>query len=269
MARGVKKDGPPQMSLKDKICVGAAELIGTGLLVFIGCMGCMKSMVLDGIIPHVQISFTFGLAVMFIIQMFGHISGAHLNPAVTLTSVVLGYTPYIMAVIYVASQLIGALLGFALLKAVTPARLFDAENATAHGVCSTIPSSDISSLQALVVEIMLTLCLVLVCCAVWDHRNTHLHDSLSIRFGLTIAGLAMAGGPYTGASMNPARSFGPAVINNDWSQHWIYWVGPLLAAAVGAGGYRALFSRPKPEVDHNELEDIPLNITNHEKSNAN
>lgn len=262
------------MSMMDKVCIGAAELIGTGFLVFVGCMGCMSTMAPGGI-PHAQISFTFGFAVMFAIQIFGHISGAHLNPAVTVAAVVLGYVPYLLAPIYVVAQVIGAVLGFALLKAVTPGKFFDAKehfnaitNQTVrdYGVCSTIPNPEISSLQALAVEIMITLILILVCAGVWDHRNAKNTDSIPIRFGLTIAGLAMAGGPYTGASMNPARSFGPALLNGDWTQHWVYWLGPLLAAVVGAGGYKALFARPAPQSDSIELEDIPLNTTNHEKA---
>lgn len=262
------------MSMMDQIRIGAAELIGTGFLVLVGCMGCMSTMAPGGI-PHAQISFTFGFAVMFAIQIFGHISGAHLNPAVTVAAVVLGYTPYLLAPVYAVAQVIGAVLGFALLKAVTPGKFFDAKehfnaitNQTVrdYGVCSTIPNAEISSLQALAVEILITLVLILVCAGVWDHRNAKNTDSIPIRFGLTIAGLAMAGGPYTGASMNPARSFGPALLNGDWTQHWVYWLGPLLAAVVGAGGYKALFAKPAPQTDSIELEDIPLNTTNHEKA---
>lgn len=73
----------------------------------------------------------------------------------------------------------------------------------------------------MLVEFLITLCLILVCAGVWDSRNKTKMDSVPIKFGLTIAGLAMCAGQYTGASMNPARSLGPALINGNWQQHWV------------------------------------------------
>ncbi|XP_066156013.1 aquaporin AQPAe.a-like isoform X2 [Euwallacea fornicatus] len=257
------------MTTMDRVVLCAGEVVATAILVFLGCMGCVQD-IAGGSIPHEQISFTFGLAVMVSVQVFGHVSGSHINPIVTVAAATLGNISLIQVPIYFVGQMFGALLGFGLLKLATPAKFMGnvvfAVNGTATkslGVCSPQLHTAVSPFQGLLVEFLATLILALVCCGVWDHRNSNKHDSTAIRFGLTIAVLAMAAGPYTGANMNPARSFAPALFNGDWDNHWLYWVGPLLAGFVGALAYRLLFAKDPPPSKTDELaEEIPLNDRN-------
>ncbi|CAH1117496.1 unnamed protein product [Phaedon cochleariae] len=239
------------MTTKDRIILCAGEVAGTAVLVFIGCLGCVKGVTPGGVIPHEQISFSFGLAVMMSVQIFGHISGAHINPMVTTAAATLGHIPLIQVPIFFVGQILGSVLGYGLVQAATPShylgnvyRNVSGELVkTGLGVCSPSLSPLITPGQGLLVEFVLSAILALVCCGVWDSRNADKHDSVAIKFGLSVAVLAMSGGPYTGANMNPARSFGPALLNGDWDNHWIYWVGPIAAGLFAGLIYRLVFTK--------------------------
>lgn len=170
-----------------------------------------------------------------------------------------------MAGVYMVAQLLGAFMGFGVLKAVTPDHIFRPENSTGPGLCTTMPNSQITSTQALSIEFIITAVLMLVCCGVWDPRNSKHHDSVPLRFGLAITALAIAAGPYTGGSMNPARSLAPALWNGDFESHWVYWVGPLAAGLVVPLLYKAVFWREAPQEKPRELEEFPLS---QQKNNA-
>lgn len=249
------------LNFKDRLILFGSEFIATAILVFLGCQGCVEKLS-GGHIPHQQICLTFGLAVMVAVLCFGHISGSHINPIVTVAAVILGNLPLMLVPIYFAGQFLGAIAGYGLLMAVTPLEFLEHKiyNGTKvkPGVCSPWVNPDVSAFQACGVEFLISLLLVLTCCGVWDARNAARHDSVPIKFGLMIAVLAFTGGPYSGANMNPARSFAPALFNNDWENHWVYWVGPLSAAVVGATLYRFVFEK-KPEPVTNIAETIPLN----------
>ncbi|XP_033253988.1 aquaporin AQPcic-like isoform X1 [Drosophila miranda] len=236
-------------STLDKICCFLAELIGTGMLIFLGCMGCVKSDLFPN--NHLQIILNFGLAVMICIQCFGCVSGAHLNPAVTVAAYIYELVTLPMAFVYCVAQMLGAFIGYGLLKVLLPEDTLSA----GVGLCVTLPHSSISHAQAFGIEFVITAILVIVCCGVWDPRNSKFHDSVAIRFGLAISCLACAAGPFTGASMNPARSFAPALWNAHFDSNWIYWLAPLSAAAVTAYAYKAVFRREVVEAE----------ITSHEK----
>ncbi|XP_060516901.1 aquaporin AQPcic-like [Cylas formicarius] len=261
MAKGNKIKLLDDMSTGDRVVLCLSELGGTAILVFLGCMGCVTDITSAKAIPHEQISLTFGLAVMIAVQVFGHVSGSHINPIVTVTAATLGHIALIRVPIYFVGQLLGALLGFSLLKISTPAEYMGNQilNGTVKtpGVCS--PGITVSPGQAFLVEFLATLILALVCGGVWDHRNSNKHDSVPIRFGLTIAVLAMAAGPYTGAHMNPVRSFAPALFNGDWDHHWLYWLAPLSAGFFGGLLYRFIFSTEPPKKIEEAVESIPLN----------
>ncbi|CAH1130323.1 unnamed protein product [Ceutorhynchus assimilis] len=269
MARGKKIQITDDMSTIDRLTLCAGEVVGTAILVFLGCMGCVTALGQKQFIPHEQISWTFGLAVMVAVQVFGHVSGSHINPIVTVAAATLGNIPLIQVPIYFLGQLLGALVGYGLLKVVTPNQFMgnvfvQGANGTVHktlGVCSPALHPEVTAFQGFLVEFLATLILALVCCGVWDHRNGNKHDSVPIRFGFTIAVLAMAAGPYTGANMNPVRSFAPALYNGDWQNHWLYWAGPLLAGFVGAIMYRLIFAKDPPRNDQIP-EALPLNDHN-------
>nr|XP_023027649.1 aquaporin AQPAe.a-like isoform X1 [Leptinotarsa decemlineata] len=189
---------------------------------------------------------------MKLFQIFGHISGSHLNPAVTVAAFTLGHMPLIQVPIFFVGQILGSLAGFGLLKAVTPSHLLKFPNSTI-GLCSASPNGNLSSFQVVLVEFILTFILAWACCGVWDSRNNGSKDSVPLRLGLTVTGLALAGGPYSGAHMNPARTFGPALFNGNWDFHLLYWLGPICGGFVAAMVYRLIFSR---EASHDaSLED--------------
>ncbi|KZC09226.1 Aquaporin AQPcic, partial [Dufourea novaeangliae] len=217
-----------------------AEFIGTAILVFIGCTGCIGSL---GIVPGVlQISLTFGLAVMIAIQCVGHISGAHINPCITLAALVLGTKSLPMTVVYILSQCVGALTGYGLLRVITPVELiFAATPDTAMNFCMTDINEKLSDLHGFFAEMLATGILVFFACGLWDHRNARNSDSASLRFGLCISALCFIFIPYTGCSMNPARTLGPAVWNGYWGHHWVYWLGPICGSLVASLLYRGLF----------------------------
>jgi len=97
-----------------------------------------------------------------------------------------------MLFVYIVAQCVGAFIGFGLLKAVTPASGWRAENSTVAGVCTTVPHKDVTTMQALAIEFLATSVLILVCCGVWDPRNRDCKDAVPLKFGLTITGLAIA-----------------------------------------------------------------------------
>ncbi|KAL7736540.1 hypothetical protein ACLKA6_015188 [Drosophila palustris] len=244
-------------STLDKISCFLAELLGTGILVFLGCMGCVGTPFLNS---HLQMVLNFGFAVLIAIQCFGCVSGAHLNPAVTVAAYIYDLVSLPMAFIYFVGQMLGAFIGYGLLTALLPKVVVD----TQPGLCVTLPHELITTVQAFGIEFVATSILVIVCCGVWDPRNAKHHDSVAIRFGLAIACLACSAGPFTGASMNPARSFAPALWNRTFHSHWIYWLAPLSGAAVTAIAYKAVFRREVVEAQITsdekirQLEDVQL-----------
>ncbi|KAK4879665.1 hypothetical protein RN001_007811 [Aquatica leii] len=261
-----------KLSTLDRVILCASEFFGTAILVFLGCMSCAVGLS-GGSVPHEQIALSFGLAVMLSVQTFGHISGSHINPMVTIAGAVSGKLPFIEVPIYFVGQFAGAFAGYGLLMSITPS-IHQAkyelrqtasnvtENVKVLGVCSPHINDDLSGFQGMFCEFILSLLFILIVCSVWDHRNANKHDSVPIKLGLAIAVLALAGGPFTGANMNPARSFAPAVWHGDWDGHWAYWVGPLLAGFVGAGLYRVVFSKPEPIEQHDSIEIAPLKQRN-------
>ncbi|XP_073843659.1 aquaporin AQPcic-like [Musca autumnalis] len=240
----------------DKICIFLAELLGTAMLVFLGCMGCVSTDVFHN--NHLQLCLNFGLVVMVVIQCFGCVSGSHLNPTVTVAAYIYEMISAPMAIVYFCGQMLGGFIGYGLLKVVLPDSVI---NTPSTGLCVTLPHPEISPLQGCTIEFIITAILILVCCGVWDPRNSKFHDSVPIRFGLAIACLAITAGPFTGASMNPARSFGPALWHNNFANHWVYWLGPMPAAVIAAFGYKIVFRREVKEEVNSKLrtyEEVPL-----------
>lgn len=211
-----------------------AELVSTMLLVLFGCMSCIP---IEGLTQQSPLyaPLGFGLAVMFNIQIFGHISGAHMNPAVTLAAVIWGGTTVAVGFAFFIVQCLGAFIGYGILIGLSPVDL------SLGGICVTLPHHALTQFQSLGVEIVLTAALVFVCCGLWDPVNAHKQDSVPIKFGLTIAGISIAGGPLTGASMNPARTLGPALWTGIWTYHWVYWAGPFVGSVIAVLFYKLFF----------------------------
>lgn len=153
-----------------------AEFIATAFMLFAGCMGHWEYQQFAN--SNFQTSLNMALVVMIVVQCFGHISGAHVNPVVTVAAYINNVIKFQMLLVYFVGQFFGAVIGFGLLVAVS--------NSMPDRFCMTLPSSDISPLQAFIVEFIVTSMLVVVCCAVWDSRNVKHQDSLPIRLGLTV-----------------------------------------------------------------------------------
>ncbi len=204
-----------------------AELVGTFALVTAGC-GAIMVNAQTGALTHIGIALTFGFIITVMIAATGHISGAHFNPAVTIAFAVTRHFPWREVMHYVVAQVLGALLG-----AITLRFLFG----DIALIGATIPAG--SALQSFALEVLLTAVLMFVIISVaTDTRAIGTPAALAI--GLTVALDAMWGGPISGASMNPARSFGPSLIAGLWENQWIYWVAPVLGAMIGATLYQWL-----------------------------
>jgi MIP family channel proteins len=203
-----------------------AELVGTYALVTAGCGAIMVDSLTNGTLTHVGVALTFGLIVMVMIAAVGHISGAHFNPAVTFAFAVTRHFPWRELPWYWAAQFIGAIAGALTLQA-----LFG----SVANLGATLPAGN--ALQSLILEILLTAVLMFVIISVaTDTRAVGQIAALAI--GATVALEALWGGPISGASMNPARSFGPALIAGVWRDHWVYWLGPIVGAVLGAAIYQ-------------------------------
>ena len=175
----------------------------------------------------------FGLVIMAMVYATGHLSGAHINPAVTLAFVATRHFHARDAAAYVAAQLAGATGAALVLRAVwtdTPAHLG-----------ATVPHVGTGS--ALVYELVLTAFLMFVVMAVATDTRA-VGAAAAIAIGGVIGLDALFGGPVTGASMNPARSFGPALVSGTWTSFWVYVVGPVVGALAGALAYQIVRGEP-------------------------
>ncbi|XP_076276550.1 aquaporin AQPAn.G [Lasioglossum baleicum] len=224
-----------------------AEVVGTGILLFVGCMGSIGSMSAAPP-PPLQASIAFGMTVNLLIMMLGHVSGAHLNPAVTIGAVIVGLKSIPTGIMYALGQFLGATLGYGVLMMITPPELFhDGNPNSTVGLCVTVVHEGVGTAQAILIEILCTSFILCAACATWDPRCAHTTDSTAIRFGFSVVGISLAASPYTGCSMNPARTFAPALFHGYWKDQWIYWVGPCFGALLGTYTYQLLFA-PKEDV---------------------
>ena len=205
----------------------AAEALGAFALVFAGCGAIVANASYDGALGTVGIALVFGLVIMAMIYATGHLSGAHLNPSVTLAFSLTRHFPLRDALAYIPAQLAGATAAAAVLLALWPDK-------PAH-LGATVPT--VGGWQALLYETVLTAFLMFVIMAVATDTRA-VGASAAIAVGGVIGLNALFGGPVTGASMNTARSFGPALVANEWHDFWVYVVGPLVGAMIGALAYQ-------------------------------
>jgi aquaporin NIP len=205
----------------------AAEGIGVFALVFAGCGAIVTEATDPGSLGTVGIAFVFGLIIMAMVYATGHLSGAHLNPAVTLAFVLTRHFPRAEAAAYIGAQAAGALIAAAMLAAIWPS------DPAALG--ATLPSVGIGS--AFAYEVVLTAFLMFVIMAVATDTRA-VGAAAAIAIGGTVGLDALFGGPITGASMNPARSLGPALLSGELHDLWIYLTAPPLGAMLGALAYQ-------------------------------
>jgi MIP family channel proteins len=209
----------------------AAEAIAAFALVFAGCGAAISNAVYDGALGQVGIALTFGLVIMAMVYATGHLSGAHINPAVTLAFTLTRHFPAREAAAYVAAQCAGATAAAFALLAVWP------DQPAQLG--AAVPAAGVSAGSALVYELLLTAILMFTIMAVATDTRA-VGAAAAIAIGGAVGLDAMFGGPVTGASMNPARSLGPAIAAWEWRDFWLYVVGPVAGAALAALAYQGI-----------------------------
>ncbi|WJX50562.1 hypothetical protein P8452_36847 [Trifolium repens] len=201
-----------------------AEVIGTYFLIFAGCCVVILNKVEEtkGTITFPGICVTWGLSVMILVYSLGHISGAHFNPAVTVP-------------LYLVAQVVGSVLASGTLYL-----LFDVDEESFFG---TTPAG--SNMQSLVFEILTSFLLMFVVSAV-STDNRAIGELAGIAVGMTIVVDVFIAGPVSGASMNPARTLGPAVVMHNYKGFWVYVLGPFIGAILGASAYNLIRFTDKP-----------------------
>ena len=183
-----------------------------------------------GQITHVGVGLVFGLIITVMIYAFGHVSGAHFNPAVTLAFVLVRHFPLRRLIGYWITQLLGATLAAACLRLML--------GNVAH-LGTTLPTGSGGAWQSFGLEALLTFFLMTVIMAMATDTRA-VGQAAALAIGATVALEALFAGPICGASMNPARSLGPALVSFTWTAQWVYLLAPFLGAVVGALLYRWL-----------------------------
>jgi aquaporin TIP len=211
-----------------------AEFIGTFALVFIGCGAVMSG---GGI---VGVALAFGLILAIMVSSLGHISGGHFNPAVTLGFVITRRIATTLAASYWIAQFAGAVAAALLLKWIYPDRITDAAKL---GAPTLAPELSVGA--GFVVEVVLTFFLVWVVFATAADPRGAFAIIAGLAIGLTVTADILIGGPLTGAAMNPARAFGPMLVQNVWADGWIWYLGPFLGGGLAALAYDMLYLTPK------------------------
>lgn len=218
-----------------------AEFIGNLLLNLFGCGACINiSKGADAPPDIVLVALAFGLAVYAAVSAIGHISGGHINPAVTLGLAAVGRVKVIRAILYIIAQCAGAAAGSGLLKALTPDRAAGKLGVTGLG-------TDVTKLQGFGIEFFLGFVLIFVVCGVCDSNKPDHKSTAPLAIGLTVTLGHLLAVDYTGSAMNPARSFGSALVASEWADHWIYWAGPIAGGIAAALLYVHGFSAPPVE----------------------
>jgi MIP family channel proteins len=214
----------------------AAEGLAAFALVFAGCGAIVADAVYEGTLGTIGVALAFGLVIMVMVYAIGHLSGAHINPAVTLAFTLTRHFRAREAGAFVVAQLTGAIAGALVLLAIWPDQPAE--------LGATVPSVGAGS--AVAYELVLTAILMFVIMAVATDSRA-MGAGAAVAIGGTIAMDALFGGPVTGASMNPARSLGPALVAGEWSEFWIYLIGPLAGASLGALAYQVVRGeQPRP-----------------------
>nr|AMW03275.1 aquaporin NIP [Tamarix hispida] len=243
--QGVGKTDPSSSWNLNRLCTSpeivtltqklVAEAIGTYFIIFAGCGSVVVNNLNDGKVTFPGICVTWGLIVMVMIYSLGHISGAHFNPAVTITFAIFRRFPGKEVLPYMIAQFMGSILAsgtLSLLFDVTPTAYF-----------GTVPTG--SDSQSLVAEIIISFLLMFVISGVATD-NRAIGELAGIAVGMTIMLNVFVAGPVSGASMNPARSLGPAIVRHHYQGIWVYIVGPPIGTIAGGFAYNLIRFTDRP-----------------------
>jgi MIP family channel proteins len=222
-----------------------AEFVGTFALIFIGAGSIVAAgNQITGITPGaglVTVALAHGLAIGTMVTAVGHVSGGHFNPAVSVAAWVARRLSTIELVAYLVVQFLGGIAGALLLRLVVPR---DGWEPAALG--ATLVSGGLSDAQAITIEAVLTFFLVWVVFATAIDPEGAFTKVAGLAIGFVIAMDIMMGGPFTGGSMNPARSLGPAVAAGEYTGLWVYFLGPVIGATLAAVAYDQVILRRRP-----------------------
>ncbi|XP_015875422.1 aquaporin NIP1-2-like [Ziziphus jujuba] len=212
-----------------------AEVVGTYFLIFAGCASVVVNLDMDKVVTLPGISIVWGLVVMVMVYSLGHISGAHFNPAVTIAFAITKRFPWKQVPPYVVCQVLGSTLASGTLRLIF--------NGKQNHFVGTLPSG--TDLQAFVIEFIITFYLMFVVSGVATD-NRAIGELAGLAVGSTVLLNVIFAGPITGASMNPARSLGPALVHHQYKGLWIYIISPILGATCGALVYNTIRFTDKP-----------------------
>lgn len=235
----------------EQLKAGFAEFIATFIFVFIGEGSCLAfDKVTDGttITPGVMLNVAIchGFAIHTAISISLDVSGGHLNPAVTVSLLIGGYITMFKSLLYIFAQLAGSVLACVLLQVVT-----NGSRLPIHSLTRGEPVHAAVMLETIFTFILLYSIYAL---AVDPRSKSACKASVPLAIGFLVTAITLYGGAYGGASMNPARSFGPALMNWSWENQWVYWLGPLLGGAIAGFVYELMYMGGEPAV-HELLSD--------------
>src|SRR5258706_10147807 len=229
---------PSEEISKDYVKPLIAELIGTFAFVFIGAGSIVTNTLTHGAIGLLGIALALGLSLAIVITIFAATSGGHINPAVTIGFLVTRRIAPLLGILYIVAQLVGATLAGLLLRAIYPQAVWQAAQ-----LGTTNLGPGVSFGIGVLIEAVLTFFLLLaVFGTAVDPRAPKIGG---FGIGLTVLVDVLVGGPLTGASMNPARTFGPALAGGFWQNDLVYWIGPIACGVIAALIYEYAILRPR------------------------
>ena len=212
-----------------------AEFIGTFALVFVAVGSVNVNLPFHGSLGNFGIAAASGIIVMIAVYAIGNISGAHINPAVTASLFVIGQMELKNTISYIVSQMMGAIGACLFLSYILPS------DAGKINLGTTVLASEVTFTTGIMIEAILTFMLVFTIFGVAvDNRTSTKYAGILI--GTIVFLDIIVGGSLTGASMNPARTFGPALVLGHWADHLVYWIGPLVGGILAGVFYTKLFS---------------------------
>lgn len=239
---GYEEGAPPVYTPVQKVL---AEFVGTFALIFIGVGSIAAAVAAKGGAGGsglVTIAIAHGLAIAVMVSAVGHISGGHLNPAVTIAAAAARKINPQEATIYIAAQMTGGIAGAAVLRGALPESLWRSAKLGTPGL-----GGGVSAGQGVILEAVLTFLLVWVIFATAVDPRGAFGKIAGLAIGFVVLMDIMAGGPFTGGAMNPARFVGPALIGGYWSDAWVYFVGPIAGGLGAAAVYEKLIlARSEP-----------------------
>lgn len=212
-----------------------AEVLGTYFVIFAGCASVVVNLDKDKVITFPGISIVWGLVVMVMVYSVGHISGAHFNPAVTIAFATCRRFPWKQVPAYIICQVLGSTLASGTLRLIF--------NGKEDHFAGTAPAG--TEVQSLIIEFIITFYLMFVISGVATD-NRAIGELAGLAVGATVLLNVMFAGPISGASMNPARSIGPAIVSHHYKSLWVYMVGPISGAVSGAWVYNLIRFTDKP-----------------------